>query len=119
MLSLLGLLTVIALVSLIVGRVLSPLVALITVPVTAAGVGGFGLRTATFVVTGIQQIAPVATMFVFAILYFGIISDAGTLDPIRPHSSRRRVPAHASGDGVGPSRTALSFCPSCGHRART
>lgn len=82
MLSLLGLLTVIALVGLIVGRVLSPLVALITVPVTAALLGGFGLRTATFVVTGIQQIAPVAAMFVFAILYFGIISDAGTLDPV-------------------------------------
>jgi citrate-Mg2+:H+ or citrate-Ca2+:H+ symporter, CitMHS family len=33
-------------------------------------------------VTGVQQIAPVAAMFVFAILYFGIITDAGTLEPV-------------------------------------
>ena len=82
MLSLLGLLTVMALLGAIVGRLMSPLVALITVPVAAALIGGFGLETATFVVAGIQQIAPVATMFVFAILYFGIITDAGTLDPV-------------------------------------
>jgi hypothetical protein len=31
---------------------------------------------------GLQQIAPVAAMFVFAILYFGIMTDAGMLDPI-------------------------------------
>ncbi len=71
-----------ALLGAIVGRLMSPLVALITVPVAAALIGGFGLETATFVVAGIQQIAPVATMFVFAILYFGIITDAGTLDPV-------------------------------------
>jgi CitMHS family citrate-Mg2+:H+ or citrate-Ca2+:H+ symporter len=82
MLAALGLLTVAALFVLIVSRLASPLVALIAVPVVAALVGGFGLATATFVVAGIQQIAPVAAMFVFAILYFGIITDAGTLDPV-------------------------------------
>jgi citrate-Mg2+:H+ or citrate-Ca2+:H+ symporter, CitMHS family len=81
-LALLGLLTVVALLAFIVGGVMSPLVALIVVPITAALVGGFGLSTGGFVVAGIQQIAPVAAMFVFAILYFGIISDAGTLDPL-------------------------------------
>jgi CitMHS family citrate-Mg2+:H+ or citrate-Ca2+:H+ symporter len=78
----LGLLTVLALLVLIMSRAMSALVALIVVPVAAALAGGFGLTTATFVVSGIQQIAPVAAMFVFAILYFGIITDAGTLDPI-------------------------------------
>ena len=81
-LPLLGLLTVIALLVLIVGRWMSPLVALIAVPVVSALVGGFGLQTGAFIVSGLQQIAPVATMFVFAILYFGIITDAGTLDPV-------------------------------------
>ncbi|MEO8483880.1 MAG: citrate:proton symporter [Acidobacteriota bacterium] len=80
--ALLGLLTVIALLVLIVGRWMSPLVALIVVPTASALIGGFGLETAKFIVAGLQQIAPVATMFVFAILYFGIISDAGTLDPV-------------------------------------
>jgi CitMHS family citrate-Mg2+:H+ or citrate-Ca2+:H+ symporter len=82
MLALLGLLTITALIVLIVCRLASPLVALIAVPVAAALVGGFGFTTATFVVSGIQQIASVAAMFVFAILYFGVITDAGTLEPV-------------------------------------
>ena len=82
MLAFLGLLTVAALLLLILSRLASPLVALIAVPVAAALLGGFGLATAKFVVSGIQQIAPVAAMFVFAILYFGVITDAGTLEPV-------------------------------------
>jgi CitMHS family citrate-Mg2+:H+ or citrate-Ca2+:H+ symporter len=81
-LALLGFLTVAVLFILIVSRLASPLVALIAVPVAAALAAGFGLATATFIVTGVQQIAPVAAMFVFAILYFGIITDAGTLEPV-------------------------------------
>jgi CitMHS family citrate-Mg2+:H+ or citrate-Ca2+:H+ symporter len=81
-LALLGLLTITALLVLVVSRLASPLVALIAVPVTAALLGGFGLTTAQFVVSGIQQIGPVAAMFVFAILYFGVITDAGTLEPV-------------------------------------
>jgi citrate-Mg2+:H+ or citrate-Ca2+:H+ symporter, CitMHS family len=82
MLAFLGLLTITALLVLIVSRLASPLVALITVPMIAALLGGFGFATATFVVSGIQQIGPVAAMFVFAILYFGVITDAGTLEPL-------------------------------------
>jgi len=82
MLAVLGFLTVAALFVLIVSRLASPLVALIAVPVLAALAGGFGLSTAKFIVAGVQQIAPVAAMFVFAILYFGIITDAGTLEPV-------------------------------------
>src|SRR6188474_528871 len=82
MLALLGFLTVALLFVLIVSRLASPLVALIAVPVAAALVAGFGLATAKFIVTGVQQIAPVGAMFVFAILYFGIITDAGTLEPV-------------------------------------
>ena len=82
MLALLGLLTIAALLVLIVSRLASPLVALIAVPVAAALLGGFGLATAKFVVSGVQQIGPVAAMFVFAILYFGVITDAGTLEPL-------------------------------------
>jgi citrate-Mg2+:H+ or citrate-Ca2+:H+ symporter, CitMHS family len=82
MLAFLGLLTITALLVLIVSRLASPLVALIAVPVIAALLGGFGFATAKFVVSGIQQIGPVAAMFVFAILYFGVITDAGTLEPL-------------------------------------
>lgn len=82
MLATLGFVTVGALFLAIVSGRLTPLVALVLIPISAALLGGFGLATAKFVLAGLQQIAPVATMFVFAILYFGIISDAGTLDPV-------------------------------------
>ncbi len=82
MLAALGLLTILTLLALIMSGRLSPLVALIVVPTTAALVGGFGLDTAKFIVAGLQQTATVAAMFVFAILYFGVMTDAGLLDPI-------------------------------------
>ena len=82
MLALLGLATVLLVLALIMSRLMSPLVALIAVPTTAALVGGFGLDTAPFILSGVQQTASVAAMFVFAILYFGIMTDAGMLDPI-------------------------------------
>ncbi len=82
MIALLGLLTIIALAAAILSKKLSPLVALIAIPIIAALIGGFGLKTGGFIIKGIQGIAPVAAMFIFAILYFGVMSDAGMLDPI-------------------------------------
>jgi citrate-Mg2+:H+ or citrate-Ca2+:H+ symporter, CitMHS family len=82
MLALLGLTTIVVLLVTIISRKLSPLVALIAIPTVAALIGGFRMSTGTFIVHGIQNIAPVVGMTVFAILYFGIMSDAGMLDPI-------------------------------------
>jgi CitMHS family citrate-Mg2+:H+ or citrate-Ca2+:H+ symporter len=82
MLALLGTATVLVLLLVIMTNRLSPLVALIAVPVVAALLGGFGLGTSKFILAGIASMAPVAGMFVFAILYFGVMTDAGMLDPI-------------------------------------
>ncbi len=82
MLALLGLLTIVILLAVIITKRMSPLVALIVIPVIAALLGGFGLGTSKFIISGIQNIAPVATMFVFAILFFGVMGDAGLFDPI-------------------------------------
>jgi citrate-Mg2+:H+ or citrate-Ca2+:H+ symporter, CitMHS family len=82
MLALLGLVTIVLLLLVIMTKRMSPLVALILIPVVASLVGGFGLATGKFITTGLQNLAPVVGMFVFAILYFGIVSDAGVLDPI-------------------------------------
>jgi len=82
MLALLGFLTVAVLLALIMSTRASPLVALVAVPTAAALAGGFGLKTGSFILKGVEGIAPVAGMFVFAILYFGIMTDAGMLDPI-------------------------------------
>lgn len=81
MMALLGFSTIVFLLAAIASRRLSPLVALITIPVIAALVGDFGLETGTFIVRGIRDVAHVAGMFIFAILYFGIVTDAGLLDP--------------------------------------
>src|SRR5262245_55872190 len=82
MLALLGLLTIVTLLAAILSKRVSPLVALILVPTAAALVGGFGLDTGKFIIRGIRDVAPVAGMFVFAILYFGVVTDAGLLDPV-------------------------------------
>ncbi|HWW07475.1 citrate:proton symporter [Collimonas sp.] len=82
MLALLGFITIVTLLAAILTKKMSPLVALIAIPIAAALIGGFGLDTSKFIVAGITNIAPVAGMFVFAILFFGIVTDAGMLDPI-------------------------------------
>jgi CitMHS family citrate-Mg2+:H+ or citrate-Ca2+:H+ symporter len=82
MLALLGLCTIVLLLAAILTKRMSPLVALIVIPVTAALIGGFGFDTGKFVLSGLQNLAGVVGMFVFAILFFGIVSDAGMLDPI-------------------------------------
>jgi len=82
MLALLGLLTILVLLATIITKRMSPLVALIGVPVVAGLVGGFGLDTGRFMVRGIRDVAPIAGMFIFAIIYFGIVTDAGLLDPV-------------------------------------
>ena len=82
MLAFLGALTVLLVFALIMTRAMTPLIALISVPLATGLVGGFAPKLSGFVVAGIQQTAPVAAMFVFAILYFGVMTDAGLLDPI-------------------------------------
>jgi len=81
-LALLGVATIVVLLAAIMSGRVTPLVALIVVPVVASFAGGFGLATGKFVTTGVQNLAPVVAMFVFAILFFGVVTDAGMFDPI-------------------------------------
>ena len=70
MLAWIGAIAIVALFGLIITKRLSPLVALIVVPVAASLAAGFGLTTGKFIVHGVQTIGPIAGMFVFAILFF-------------------------------------------------
>jgi len=81
MLAVIGLLAILILLSLILTKRTSPLSALISVPIVAALVSGFGFRTATFIIKGIERVSSVVGMFIFAIVFFGIVIDAGMLDP--------------------------------------
>jgi CitMHS family citrate-Mg2+:H+ or citrate-Ca2+:H+ symporter len=82
MLALLGLVTIVLLLAVILSKRMSPLIALIIIPIAASLVGGFGFATSKFALDGLRALAPVVGMFVFAILYFGVVTDAGMLDPI-------------------------------------
>ena len=82
MLAIAGLVTISAVLGAILSKRMSPLMALIAFPVVAALVCGFGWRTGEFVVAGVRGIAPIAGMFVFAILYFGLMTDAGMMEPV-------------------------------------
>ena len=77
-----GALTVLGVLAAILSRRLSPLAALIFIPILTALASGFGLHTSGFIISGIQGIAPVIAMFVFAILFFGVLSDAGMMAPL-------------------------------------
>jgi len=82
MLALLGVCTILALLLLILFRITSVLIALILVPVIAALVGGFGREIGTFAMEGIRSVTPVAALLAFAVIYFGVMNDAGLFDPI-------------------------------------
>ncbi|RAI59420.1 CitMHS family transporter [Roseicella frigidaeris] len=61
---------------------LSALLALILVPVAFALLAGFGGSLGKMVLDGIRNLAPTGVLLLFAILYFGIMIDAGLFDPV-------------------------------------
>lgn len=74
--------TILVLLAAIMSGRVSPLVALILFPIAAALVTGHGAATGSYIVQGIQNMAPIIGMFVFAILFFGILTDAGLFEPL-------------------------------------
>ena len=82
MLTILGFGMVITFMYLIMTKRLSPLVALTLVPIAFALVGGFHAGLGPMMLEGIKKIAPTGILLMFAILYFGVMIDAGLFDPI-------------------------------------
>ncbi|MGR6330009.1 CitMHS family transporter [Sphingomonas sp. XXL09] len=82
MLAFVGALTILSLLALILSNRVSPLAALILVPIVAAVVVGQVAPMPGYITAGVAKIAPVTGMFVFAILFFGIMTDAGLLAPL-------------------------------------
>jgi len=66
---------------LIMTKRMSPLIALIVVPTTFGLLGGFARQLGTMMLDGIRNLAPTGVMLMFAILYFGIMIDAGLFEP--------------------------------------
>ena len=64
---------VIVFMTLIMTKRLSPLTALILVPVAFGIAGGFAPQLGEMMVAGITKLAPTGVMLMFAILYFAIM----------------------------------------------
>lgn len=58
------------------------LAALVLIPVAGALSIGAGSEIGKFAIDGMRAVAPVATMILFAILYFGMMLDAGLFEPM-------------------------------------
>ncbi len=82
-LSINGFLTIIIIVLLLISGRVAPIIALVLTPIIAAVIAGFGLEDiGTFFNDGIADVVHVAIMFIFAILFFGIMQDVGLFDPL-------------------------------------
>lgn len=82
MLTWLALFAVGTLLVLILWRLTSVLVALTLVPIAAALGGGFAPQIGTFAMDGIRSVTPVAVLLAFAVVYFGVMNDAGLFQPV-------------------------------------
>ena len=72
---------VIVFMTLIMTKRLSPITALILVPVAFGIAAGFAPQLGEMMVAGITKLAPTGVMLMFAILYFAIMLDAGLFEP--------------------------------------
>ncbi|NBJ71411.1 MULTISPECIES: citrate:proton symporter [Clostridia] len=82
-LSIIGFLTIIIIVLLLLSGRVAPIIALVMTPVIGALIAGFELKeVGTFFNDGITDVVHVAIMFIFAILFFGIMQDVGLFDPL-------------------------------------
>jgi CitMHS family citrate-Mg2+:H+ or citrate-Ca2+:H+ symporter len=78
---------------------LSAFVALILVPIAFGLMAGHGTDLVAMAITGMVKLAPTAILLMCAVLYFGLMIDAGLFDPLV-----RRVIAAVGGD---PMRVAI------------
>jgi CitMHS family citrate-Mg2+:H+ or citrate-Ca2+:H+ symporter len=82
-LTLVGLATILTIVLALVTRKASPVVAMSVLPCLAALLLGHPLSDlGTFFTAGVSAVMPVVVMFVFAILFFGLMQDVGLFDPL-------------------------------------
>ena len=77
-----GLVTILAVLAAILTKRLSPLAALTLLPLVAAVLLGRAGEAGKLMQDGIVTVAPMAAMFLFAILFFSILAEAGLFEPV-------------------------------------
>lgn len=81
-LSLIGFLTILVIVVLLLSNKVIPIVAMVIPPIIGALLAGYSFsELGGFFEDGIGSVISVAVMFIFAIMFFGIMQDAGLFDP--------------------------------------
>lgn len=82
MLTVLAYLMIIVFMTLIMTKRLSAMIALILVPIVFGMLAGFGVELGPMMLDGVKKLAPTGVMLMFAILYFGLMIDAGLFNPV-------------------------------------
>ncbi|REC94129.1 CitMHS family transporter [Kushneria indalinina] len=83
MLTLIGLAIIITIVTLLLFEKVIPIIALSAIPFVGALLAGFGINEISeFFQQGVNKVAGVAFMFMFAILFFSIMKERGLFDPL-------------------------------------
>ncbi|TXI86372.1 MAG: TRAP transporter large permease subunit [Chryseobacterium sp.] len=82
MLTFLGFLMIFIFMILIMNKKMTPLTALVIVPVTIALFAGFGPQLGDMMKNGVKEIALTGVMLIFAILYFSLMIDTGLFEPL-------------------------------------
>src|SRR5262249_61564584 len=77
MLTVLAYSMVISFMVLIITKRMSALIALIVIPIVFGVIGGFAAELGPMMLDGVKTLAPTGVMLLFAILYFGVMIDAG------------------------------------------
>lgn len=82
-LSIVGFATIMIIVLLLLSGRVTPIIPLVLIPILGAFATGFGLSDMDeFFGNGLDDVINVAIMFIFAIMFFGIMQDAGLFDPL-------------------------------------
>ena len=82
MLSILGFSMIIIFMVLIMKKKMTPLTALVLIPVAVASLAGFGPELGTMMKEGVRDIGLTGVMLIFAILYFSLMIDTGLFEPL-------------------------------------
>jgi len=83
MLTLMGILIIVTIVALLMAGKTSPIVSMSIIPLIGALIAGFSIsEISTFFEAGLLKVSKVATMFLFAILFFSILKELHVFDPM-------------------------------------
>ena len=82
MLSIIGFATILIIVLILIQGKMTPIIPLIIIPLIGSRSGIKITEVGNFFSDGLISVIQVAVMFIFAILFFGIMQDAGLFDPI-------------------------------------